>query len=295
MNAKVWVLALILITALWGWSFVAIHVALQEVSSSSFNALRFLTGALVMLPFVYNRLMSTSFPDYVKAVGVGVALFLAFTFQTSGIEYTTASNASFITGLAIVFTPLFSFLIFRVRPNSKHVVGGIIATVGLGMLTLRGLEIHLGDLLVLVCAVFTALHIVVLSEVSKKVEASVLAFVQVAIVGIFSLIWSFMDKGFQMPASGSVISAILVIGVVGTAAAYFIQTKAQMTSPPERIALILVLEPVFGGFFGYFLGGDRLGAVNLVGACLIVAGMVVTEFEPEVVKKWRVRSMKLKN
>ncbi|MCF5226995.1 EamA family transporter, partial [Pseudomonas syringae] len=139
------------------------------------------------------------------------------------------------------------------------------------------------------------LHIIILSEVSKKVDAAVLAFVQVAVVGMLSLLWSFIDGGFQVPTSGSVMSAVLIIGVIGTAAAYFIQTKAQIASPPARIALILVLEPVFGGVFGYFLGGDRLGAVNLVGACLIVAGMVVTEFEVEAVRKWRIRTMKLRN
>ncbi|TDV59263.1 DMT family transporter [Pseudomonas sp. LP_7_YM] len=295
MNAKYWALALVLITALWGWSFVAIHIALQEVTAPSFNALRFITGAVVMLPFVYARLVSTSLSDYLQAGAVGVALFCAFAFQTSGIKYTTASNASFITGLAIVFTPIFSLLILKARPTFSQALGGAIATTGLGMLTLRGLEIHVGDLLVLVCAIFTALHIIVLSEVSKKVEAAVLAFVQIAVVGVLSLLWSVMDGGFQIPASGSVMSAVLIIGVIGTAAAYFIQTKAQIASPPARIALILVLEPVFGGVFGYFLGGDRLGVVNLVGACLIVAGMVVTEFEAEAVRKWRIRTMKLKN
>jgi drug/metabolite transporter (DMT)-like permease len=295
MNEKYWAFALIIITALWGWSFVAIHLALQEVNAPSFNALRFLTGAVVMLPFVYARLASTSLFHYLQAGGAGVALFCAFAFQTSGIKYTTASNASFITGLAIVFTPLFALLILKARPKFNQALGGAIATIGLGMLTLRGLAIHLGDFLVLVCAIFTALHIIVLSEVSKKVEAGVLAFVQVAVVGVLSLLWSFMDGGFQVPASGSVMSAMLIIGVIGTAAAYFIQTKAQIASPPARIALILVLEPVFGGVFGYVLGGDRLGAVNLVGACLIVAGMVVTEFETEAVGKWRNRTMKLKN
>ncbi|MCF5225835.1 EamA family transporter, partial [Pseudomonas syringae] len=159
MSEKYWALALVFITALWGWSFVAIHVALQEVNAPSFNAIRFITGAAVMLPFVYARLTSISLNHYLQAGAAGMALFCAFAFQTSGIKYTTASNASFITGLAIVFTPLFALLILKARPTFNQALGGAIATVGLGMLTLRGLDIHLGDLLVLVCAIFTALHI----------------------------------------------------------------------------------------------------------------------------------------
>ncbi|WP_425503066.1 EamA family transporter [Pseudomonas quercus] len=72
------------------------------------------------------------------------------------------------------------------------------------------------------------------------------------------------------------------------------QTKAQVTASPTRIALILVLEPVFGGFFGYYLGGDRLGTVNLIGACLILIGMVVTELNADALKKWQFRTTKIK-
>ncbi|WP_296260112.1 MULTISPECIES: DMT family transporter [unclassified Pseudomonas] len=295
MSGKYWALALVLITALWGWSFVAIHLALQEVNAPSFNALRFLIGALVMIPFVYNRLAHLSVSHYLQAGAAGVALFFAFAFQTSGIKYTTASNASFITGLAIVFTPLFAFLILKAKPTYNQALGGAIATVGLALLTLRGLAIHYGDLLVLVCAIFTALHIIVLSDVSKRVDAAVLAFVQITVVGGLSLLWAFFDGGFQLSTTYSATSAVIIIGVLGTAAAYFVQTKAQVTSSPARIALILVLEPVFGGIFGYFLGGDRLALVNLAGACLIVAGMVVTEFEADAIKKWRSRAMKLRN
>ena len=291
MSGKYWAFSLVLITAVWGWSFVAIHLALQEVNAASFNALRFLTGTLVMVPFVYRRLIKISATHYLQACVAGVALFFAFTFQTSGIKYTTASNASFITGLAIVFTPVFAFLMLKVKPSFNQMLGGAIATVGLGMLTLQGLSVHQGDLLVLVCAVFTGLHIIILSNVSKHVESAVLAFIQIGVVGALSTLWSLFDGGFQMPTSYSVSLTVLIIGIVGTAAAYFIQTKAQIASSPARIALILVLEPVFGGFFGYFLGGDRLGVVNLVGACLIVAGMVVTEFEADAIKKWRIRTL----
>jgi len=130
--------------------------------------------------------------------------------------------------------------------------------------------------------VFTALHIVVLSKVSKNHDAEVLAFVQVMVVGVLSLAWSVVTGGFSIPHTSQALTTIVVVGIGGTAIGYFVQTKAQVESSPSRIALILVLEPVFGGLFGYLLGGDRLSAVNLSGAVLIIVAMIVTEYRPRM-------------
>ncbi|MGY4824721.1 DMT family transporter [Stutzerimonas chloritidismutans] len=274
-----WTLALIGITVLWGWSFVAIHAALNEISASAFNAYRFLSGALFLLPALIITRKRISLNEICCGVLAGVVLFFAFAFQTSGIKWTTASNASFITGLAIVFTPLFAYSILKITPHRNQMLGAIVATVGLAFLTLREMSIQLGDALVLACAIFTALHIVVLSKFSIRMDATVLAFIQVLVVGLLSIVWSAWVGQLSLPSSGTAVWTILVIGSLGTALAYFVQTKAQAESPPSRVALILVLEPVFGGFFGYLIGGDRLGAINVFGACLIILGMVITELD----------------
>ncbi|MGB8419382.1 DMT family transporter [Paraburkholderia sp.] len=260
-----WATALVGVTVLWGWSFVAIHESLSSVSAIAFNALRFLVGGIAMLVFLARKPRRIRFAELKDGTLAGLALFAAFTFQTTGIGYTTASNASFITGLAVVFTPLFALLLLRVQPNRQQAFGAAMAAVGLALLTLSAFSVHVGDLLVLGCAVFTALHIVVLSKVSKNHDAEVLAFVQVMVVGVLSLAWSVVTGGFSIPHTSQALTTIVVVGIGGTAIGYFVQTKAQVESSPSRIALILVLEPVFGGLFGYLLGGDRLSAVNLSG------------------------------
>lgn len=289
--ASLWSLALVGVTVLWGWSFVAIHSALNEISASAFNAYRFLIGAVVILLFVPNRIFKMKPLDIFYGVLAGIALFFAFAFQTSGLRWTSASNASFITGLAAVFTPVFAFFILNLRPSKKQVMGAMIATVGLGLLTLNDISIHLGDLLVLACAAFTALHIALLSKYSKGIDSAALAFVQVLVVGVLSLVWSLGERSLGIPDTSAVFWAIGIIGVAGTALAYFVQTKAQVQASPSKIALILVLEPVFGGLFGYLFGGDRLGMVNIVGAFLIIVGMVVTEFKTESL---RIKGLKAK-
>lgn len=275
-----WATALVGVTILWGWSFVAIHESLSTLSATSFNTFRFLVGGIAMLILLARKPRRIRFNELKDGAFAGVALFLAFTFQTTGIAYTTASNASFITGLAVVFTPLFALLLLKAQPNKQQAFGAVTAAVGLALLTINGLSIHVGDVLVLGCAVFTALHIVILSKVSKNHDAEVLAFIQVMVVGVLSLVWSIVTGEFSTPHTAQALTTIVVVGIGGTAVGYFVQTKAQVASPPSRIALILVLEPVFGGLFGYLLGGDRLSAINLSGAALIIVAMVVTEFKP---------------
>ncbi len=276
-DVSFWEVALILVTVLWGWSFVAIHDALAYLSDATFNTYRFLVAAL-MIFFVWliKRIQFTQY-DLIGGSVAGLALYLAFLFQTKGLVYTTPSNASFITGLAVIFTPFFAFLCLKVNPEKQHIVGALTATVGLALLTLKGYSIYYGDFLVLLCAASFAIHIVILSKVSKLTNVINVTFVQVFVVGFLSLLQSLIFNEFTFPVEIKTIQAILIIAILGTALGFYIQTKAQIKSSPNRIALIIVLEPVFGGLFGYFLAGDRLTIMNWLGACLIVVGMLVTE------------------
>lgn len=274
---RLWEAGLILITALWGWSFVAIHDALAELSDSAFNAYRFLVAAALMLVVVVIGRTKISKADLTHGGVAGLALFLAFLFQTKGLKFTSASNAAFITGLAVIFTPFILFIWFKVKPEKRQIVGTVVATIGLALLTLRGLNIKPGDALVLMCAASFALHIILLSKASKVGNIVNLAFIQISVVGLLSLLQSIAFQELSVPNSQATISAILIIGIFGTAIGFYVQTKAQVASSPNRIALIIVLEPLFGGLFGYFLAGDRLTPLNFVGAALIVAGILVAE------------------
>lgn len=276
-HRHLWEIGLILVTALWGWSFVAIHEALAHLSDSAFNAWRFLVAALALVFSVVRNPSKLSRRDIVQGTMAGAALYLAFLFQTKGLKYTSASNAAFITGLAVVFTPVFSLWWLDIRPKPQQIAGIVVATVGLAMLTLKGLGVQLGDLLVLLCAASFAAHITVLSKASKQADVLNLAFVQILVVGLLSLGQSVLLGEMSVPTEPQAIRAILLIGVLGTAVGFFVQTRAQVASPPSLIALIIVLEPVFGGFFGYVLAGDRLSPVNWAGAGLILGGMLVSE------------------
>lgn len=272
-----WSIALLAVTAIWGWSFVAKHALLGSMAASTLNAWMFTLAALALLPFSIRSFQHLRRRDWVSAVFAGVVLFAAFSLQTSGTALTTPSNAGFITGLCTVFTPLFVFLIGRGRPSLKQAVGTAIAMVGLGLLSLDGFAVHQGDLLILGCAACFAIHIVIVSTFTTPGVAMASAAIQLGVVGVASLIWSLGTQQFSLPSTLPSTLTILTLALLATALAYAIQNRAQAVLAPEKVALILICEPVFSGVFGYFLAGDRLPPERLAGAGLILLGLAVTE------------------
>lgn len=275
-----WGWALVAVTAIWGWTFVGIHDALAYIPVSTFVAYRFLGASLVVLVVLLRRVHRLTKRELLGGMGAGTVLFTGFAFQTAGLGTTTPSNAGFITGMAVVFTPLLGFLLLRELPLRRHIISALLAAIGLGLLTVRSLSVHSGDLLILCCALAFALHVVILSKVSPGADAGRLTLVQLVTAGLLGLCWAASADKLALPQQNQdVWIALGVAAVAASAIAYFVQTKAQATISPNRIAVILTMEPVFGGLFGYWLAGDRLTVINLVGAGLILISMLAAEIE----------------
>ncbi len=272
-----WSILLLAVTAVWGWSFVAKHDTLTIMAASTLNAWMFSLAAAALFPFSIRSFRLMNLGTLLNAGLAGVVLFMAFSLQTSGTALTTPSNAGFITGLCTVFTPVLLYLMGKGRPSLKQGIGTGIAVFGLGLLSLDGFTLHYGDLLVLGCAVCFALHIVMVSTFTTPALAMASASIQLGVVGVLSLIWSVANNAFSVPTTLPVTATLLALALLATALAYAIQNRAQAVLAPEKVALILICEPIFGGLFGYFLAGDRLPAERLAGAGLILVGLAVTE------------------
>lgn len=269
-------LALLGVTAVWGWTFVVVQDAIAVYGLFSFLALRFGLAAVAMAPF-YRRITRRTL---VVGGGIGLVLALAYLFQTAGLLYTTPTNAGLITGLFVVFAPLVDRLLFGV--NVSRQIGIAIALSVAGIVLLAGQspsEARLGDALVLLCAAGLGTHIALLSRYARDFDASGLAAAQMISVGIFFLVaWPFFEPVSAPPAE--VIFALLLTGLVASAGAYYVQTSVQRHIPAARAAIILTMEPVFAALFGYWLAGDRLNAVQLAGAALVLSALVLGEIVP---------------
>jgi drug/metabolite transporter (DMT)-like permease len=271
-----WELALLGITVIWGLTFVMVKDAVEETPPMLFVAVRFAVAAAVIGAVGGFRRLTRG--DVLAGALVGMALFGGYSLQTIGTQYTTASNTGFITGLFVVFTPLFATALARRAPSAASVAGVGLATGGLILLAARrGIHFARGDLYILGTAASFAWHIVLLGRVAPGRSPAGLAAVQFVTVTVLAGLWSGAGERAAPALDGSVWAALVVTGVFASALAFWVQTAAQRVVPPTRTAIILTGEPVFAGVFGYALAGDRLAARGYAGAALIVAGILVAE------------------
>ncbi|MGH3666411.1 MAG: DMT family transporter, partial [Egibacteraceae bacterium] len=273
-------LALIAVTAVWGGTFPLVKEAVTRVGPFTFNGVRFLLAG-VALGLVAAPALRRLGPTGLGHGGLlGVVLFGGYAFQTVGLQSTTASNAGFVTGMFVVFTPLLSAAVLRRVPSAAALGGVVLATVGLALLSVgESFVPGGGDLLVLVCAVCFALHIVGLGAWSSRHDATALAVVQLLVAGACHWVFAVALEAGRVPArwDGYALMALTVTALVASAAAYWIQTAAQRIIPPTRTAVILTMEPVFAGIFGFVLLDERLAPRGWLGCALILAAMLLAE------------------
>ena len=278
----IYTLLLVGVTAVWGWTFVVVQDAIALYGVLPFLAVRFALAAATLAPFYAPRLTRRSL---LVGGGIGVVLALAYFFQTTGLLFTTPTNSGLITGLFVVFAPLADRLLFGVKGSRQVVVAIILSLLGMVLLAGSGPEgVNPGDFLTLLCAAALGLHIALLSRYAAGHDAGGLTLAQILAMAIlFAAVWPFFEP-VAFPPVGVWI-ALLVTGLLASAAAFYVQTTVQQRIPAARTAIILTMEPVFAAFFGYWLAGDRLSPVQLLGAALILSALFVGEVLP--VLRWR--------
>lgn len=270
----IFVLLLLGVTAVWGWTFVLVKDAISSYPTFPFLGLRFALALLVMLLLV-RRL-----PDRrTLLVGalIGLALAAGYGFQTVGLETTTPGNAGLITGLFVVLTPVFERLFGRVVPRRTK-MAVIVALAGTFLLAGGArARVGMGDVLVLLCAVAFALHIVLLSHYAPDRRPGELALVQMAVAALVFNVGA--APAYRLP-DGPIVVAVLITGVFASALAFFIQTWAQAHLSASRTALILTTEPAWALFFSVLLAGQRFGPTEAAGAALVLAAILGHEIAP---------------
>jgi drug/metabolite transporter (DMT)-like permease len=274
-------LALVGVTLIWGTTFVLVKNALADVSTTLFLALRFALAA-VALAAIYRKAMRRN--GLGPGVAAGCLLFVAYYFQTKGLELTTPSKSAFLTGLSIPMVPLAGSLVYRIRPRLFEAVGVAIATLGMALMTLpaAGFSVNLsgmnqGDLLSILCAVAFAIHIVLVSHYTQMIGFETIAVVQVAVAALLGILFFRVAEPVRFQFSPGVAIAVLVTGLLATAVAFTTMAWAQQYTTATRSALIFALEPVVAWLTSYVLFRETLSVRGQEGACLILAGVLLVE------------------
>lgn len=273
-------LLLLAATAIWGSTFVVVRDAVETMAVHPFLAWRFGIAALLMIAIRPRALMSIPVAQRKRGVLLGLVLALGYFTQTQGLAEGVAPSVSgFITGMFVVFTPLFSALLLRHRLSGTTWLAVGLSVLGLGLLSLRGWSIGFGELLTLACAAAFALQILGLARWSQPGQAYALTLWQLSTVAVVEIAITVATGSVQMPPSRQTWVAIVFLAVFATAFGFMAQTWAQAHMPATRAAVILTTEPVWAGAIGVATG-DPVTARLLLGGAAILAAMYVVELTP---------------
>lgn len=269
--------ALVLVTAIWGITFVQVKDAVAIYPLFAFVAVRYAiaSGALGLVGAARVRTLGRS--GLAAGAVLGALGGLGIGLQTAGLERTTVSSTGFITGLYVVLTPLFGLVLFRTRVRAEVWAGVVISTVGLALLSGVHVGSATGNALVLVSTSAQALQIVMVERYAARFDAVALTLVAMATSCLGFLVVALALGELRLPRGWTVWGALLVTGIFASALAVLIQVWAQRRMSAARIALVFALETVFAGLFGYLLADDRLGWLGWGGCALILAGIVLAE------------------
>jgi drug/metabolite transporter (DMT)-like permease len=269
--------ALVLAALAYGVTFPLVHDALADIEPFAYLVLRFSIAAVALAPFaVVVARRDPACRRLLLRAGVvaGVLLTGGYAAQTVGLELVSPSTSAFITGLYVVLTPVVEAVVRRRRPAPAVLVGIGVATIGLYLLTGASLALGPGELATLLGAALFAVWIVYQGEYAHRLHPIPFTTVQLVVIAVLCLPPTAVQGIGRL--SGLALFAAAFTGVACSAAALSLQVWGQRRIPPSRTALILLLEPVFAGVAGY-VSGERLGAVRLAGAAVILAGIAVAE------------------
>lgn len=281
-------LLIIIATIIWGSSFVIVKDVTNTMSPAWILAVRF-TAATVIMVVALLKYRHLYFERSHVGFGLlfGLAMFLAYYTQTVGITDTTPGKNAFLTGTYCVIVPFLAWVLLRRRPNRYNIVAALLCIVGIGFISLDGsLTMRFGDAMTLVCAVFYALHIILVSQFAQGRNIYVLTMWQFLGVAVCSFIVGF---AFETAPDWSTLPmdswiSLAYLAVACTTLALLFQNIGQAHLPPSSAALLLSLEAVFGVAFSVALGAETLTLRIVIGFALVFVAIIVSEVLPERAK-----------
>ncbi len=274
-------LLLLGVAAIWGFAFVAQTTGMATLGPHSFNAARFLLGALSLLPLWLLLKHHTPFSRRTLLLGglaAGTVMFGGFSFQQIGLLHTTAGNAGFITGMYIVFVPIAGLALGQ-RTSPQTWIGIALALLGLYRLSIGpDLSLGYGDMLELVGSLFWTAHVIIIGWLSRKTDAIGLSIIQFLVAAFWASLAALLYETPTLPDFQAAWLPLLYAGVASSGIAFTLQVIAQRRVEPGITALILSTEAVFAALGGWLLLDEQFGSKELVGCSLMLAGMLVTQW-----------------
>ena len=272
--------ALLSVSAAWGMAFVVMKDAIERQNVNNFLFTRFSLAVIVMIALKPSVIRQFDRDLILRAGSAGIFLGLGYIFQTLGLARTGAAITGFVTGLYVVFTPLLAYFFLKERLTKLIWSCVFIATVGLGLLSIRGFSVGIGEMLVLASAFFFAAHIIALGKWSSGRDVYAMTIVQLAMCALLSGLAS-IPEGYSAPPDYGVWAVVIFTAVVCTAVAFVVQTWSQAHMTTTKVAVILTMEVVFAALFAIIFGGERLTLQATLGGLMVLTAMLMIVLKEE--------------
>lgn len=276
-------LMLVSVTIIWGGGFIATAGALDSISPFYVMMIRFVGASILPIIISFSKLKQLNRMERKHGIIAGVFLFLAFAFQTFGLQYSTPSKNAFLTATNVVFVPYLLWIFLKRRPSKKEIIASILCLCGIALLTLKkeAMMLTIGDLLSLICALFFALHIIALERYSAHIDAIAMTAMQMFTAGVLSTICALCFETPPTSWNANAIGNIAYLIFVSTLLAYLIQTYAQKFTTANTASLILSMEALFASIFSFVILHEVMSGQMIVGAVLIFASILYIEYRPK--------------
>jgi len=290
-------LMLVLVTICWGASYYLTDISLVELQPMTLNAYRFLIAFVVAFLILFPKVKKVNKTTLKYSLLVAIALMFVYIGATYGLLYTSVSNAGFLGGLVVIFTPIFGFIFKKQIPDRKFVIIVIICTIGIALLTLNEqLKLAKGDLLCIMCAVAYAADLLITETAVQKeeVDALQLGVYQLGFVGLMMLIMAFAIEQPCAPKTIGIWGAVLFLAIFATGVAFVVQAIAQQHTSASHTGLIFTLEPIFSAIVAFIFAHEVLTPRAYIGAVLMVGSMIAMEIDFKALKEKLILKEKLK-
>jgi len=271
-------LALLSAALIWGTGFVAQRIAADShVGVFIFNGVRFLLGVLILIPFLIHRPLPQKGVLRKMAI-TGGFLFCGSAFQQAGLQYTTAGNAGFITGLYVVLVPILMVVIWKQRNAAHSWFAALLALAGIWLLSGNGKpQLAPGDGLIMLGALFWALHMIYVGKYSPGIDFVWFAVGQYLVASLLHLVAGVSFEASTIANLPATAWAVAYNGVFSVACGFTLQVIGQKHSPPADAAVILSMESVFAAVFGYLFLSEQLSPIQIGGCIVILAAMLIAQ------------------
>jgi len=284
-------LALLAVTAIWGFTFPAVQLALRDVRPVTFVASRFGLAAMVLALAFRRRALHVSWSALGAGAALGLCLAAGSLLQTFGLTCTTASKSAFITALYVVIVPLVAIAVQRVRLRLSSLTAATLAAGGLYLITMPGAGgLNLGDMFTMGCALAFALHILIAESATPRHDPVSLTFWQVVTTAAVSGAAMVVLRQADFPVTAWSLTALLVTAVLATALAFGVQMWAQRETSATHAAVVFTGEPVFAALFSWLILGEVMRPAGMAGGALILGSMLLAQVGARPSARLRERS-----